>query len=172
MPSKQTYAATAKRIIPIKDYAPALEEQGIIFSYVKGAPFRPYLLGINSILKDPLSIKGTHKVGNGRVIVFLNSKAHVDTIIEQTGSYVNDKFITADRLKPTSFKLVFSNISPMCPNIVLEKYLREKLNLNLKSNTSILREDPHDDPFSHVVCSRRQVYIQDKPEDSFLFRAR
>ena len=78
------------------------------------------------------------------------------------------------RMKNKPTKLILSNVSPTISNSVLEKFLTNELKLNLPSKISLLRVNPQDELFGHIISYRRQVYINDLNPNhlpsSFLFQ--
>ncbi|XKL67527.1 hypothetical protein PGB90_003018 [Kerria lacca] len=102
------------------------------------------------------------------MIIYLSNRAIVDSLIELKRCQMGNAFIPIQRLKLISRKIIFSNVSPTIPNSTLELYLREKLQLKLEFNISLLRINPTDGLFSHVISCRRQVYVLNKLEDTKL----
>lgn len=158
-----------KKIQPLTNFDHPTEEQGLIFNHQDGAKIREYLVAIHKLVGGAANIVAASRVSGGRVIIFLASKDLVDIFQQNYGGFqFGNSFITTRKLKAPAIKLVLSNVSPTVPNTVLEKTLKETLKLKLVSPISILRVSPKDDLFSHVVCWRRQVYVQ-PTEENFTF---
>ncbi len=159
--TRPTFAEKAKKKIqPLITFNHPTEEQGIIFNHVEGVKIREYLLAIYQQVGGPKNIVAASRVSGGRVIIFLASKEIVEDFqIKYGGFKFQNDFIKTRKLKTPSAKLIISNVSPTVPNAAIEDLLKNTLKLKLASPISILRVNPQDDLFSHVVSWRRQVYV-------------
>lgn len=159
-------AQKARKITPITDFVHPTQEQGLIFNHFGDNKIRDYLVALTSLLHSPKDIIAASRVGNNKVIVFLASSSLVDSVIERhKGFTLNETFVKLNRLKPVATKLIFSNVSPMVSNAVLESHIVQKFGLKLASSVSLLRVSPSDELFSHVISFRRQVYVHDRLEN-------
>ena len=174
--SGPSYAKITKsKVTPLLDFNFPSAEQGIIFPYISDAKIYDYLVAVNSILNSPKQIIAASRISNLRVAIFLAKESLVDVIIEAPkGLIIDGKEIRGRRMKNKPTKLILSNVSPTISNSVLEKFLTNELKLNLASKISLLRVNPQDELFGHVISYRRQVYINDlNPThlpSSFLFQ--
>lgn len=158
--SRPTFAdKLQKKIQPLTNFDHPTEEQGLIFDHQEGAKIREYLLAIYQLVGGASNILAASRVSGGRVIIFLATKDLVDNFQQNYGGFnFCNTFIKTRKLKAPATKLIISNVSPTIPNTVLEKKLKD-FKLNLVSPISLLRVNPKDDLFPHVISSRRQVYI-------------
>lgn len=158
--SQTSYAAKTKtKIAPLTNFVHPNDNQGIVFNTIQDYKLRDYLLAIKDLVGGPLSIIAASKVSKNRVIIFLKSEDLVNTFMTQHGGFsIHSNFIACRRLKSPTKRLVFSNVSPTIPNEILEQYIVNDLKIKLLSGISILRVNPTDDLFGHIVAFRRQVY--------------
>ncbi len=157
---KPTFAEkTKKKIQPIHNFNHPTEEQGLIFKHVEGATIREYLLIIYKMVGGARNIVAASRVSGGKVILFLASKDLVDKFQEDHGGFTfGSTYITTRKLQAPAVKIILSNVSPIIPNSVIEEQLVNTFKLKLISPISILRINPNDDLFAHIICWRRQVY--------------
>ncbi len=156
---------TKQKIAPLTTFAHPKEDQGIIFDHIDGLKLRDYLLGIYKLLGGPQNIIAASRVSGGKVILFLSSSEIVDKFQEQhAGFTVNNTYIQTRRLKAPTIKVILSNVSPMIPNSAIEKVLQEQFNLKPVSPISMLRFNPVDDIFPHIVSWRRQFFLPSNTE--------
>lgn len=169
-PSKPTFAEKlANKIQPLTNFEHPTEEQGLIFNHLEGTKIREYLVAIYQLVGGAANIIAASRVSGGRVIIFLAKKELVDSFQQNYGGFqLCNTFIKTRKLKAPAVKLIISNVSPLIPNTAIEKALQENLNLKLVSPVSLLRVSPRDDLFPHVVCWRRQVYVN-SADDNFTF---
>lgn len=155
-----TFAEKAKRkIIPITSFNHPSEEQGVIFDHLDGLKIRDYLLAIYKLVGGAQNIVAASRVSGGKVIIFLSAQEIVEKFQnEHRGFHVGDKFFETRKLKAPSVKIILSNVSPVIPNTVIESTLNQ-LGLQPITPISILRFNPSDDIFSHVISWRRQFYL-------------
>lgn len=156
-----TFAEKAKgKIVPLTTFPYPKEDQGLIFDHIDGLKIREYLLGIYELVGGALNIIAASRVSGGKVILFLSSREIVDKFQSEHGGFtVGDKFIHTRKLKAPAIRVILSNVSPMIPNSVLEKAIHENLGLKPNAPISILRNNPTDDIFSHIISWRRQFYL-------------
>ncbi|XKL66686.1 hypothetical protein PGB90_010106 [Kerria lacca] len=149
-----------KKIVPISEITYPTDDQGLIFNHIGETKIRDYLLAIYQLVGGAQNILAASRISGGKVIIFLYSKELVDTFQAEKGGFqLGDTFVTTKKLKPPATKLILSNVSPTIPNQLLEDTLTNTLQIKLISPISILRANPNDDIFGHVLCWRRQVYI-------------
>ena len=161
-PTNNRSYAQATKITPLFDFKYPSAEQGIIFPYVPDSKIYDYLVAINSILNNPKQIVAASRISNLRIAIFVSEDDLVDTIIDSPhGLIIAGKEIRGRRMKNKPSKLILSNVSPTIPNSIVEKFLTTQLNLKLASKISILRVNPQDNLFGHVISYRRQVYVND-----------
>lgn len=154
------------KIEPLTSFTFPTSEQGIIFPYVADSKIRDYLVATAEILGDPKYIIAASRISKNRVSVFLNSSEMVDNFLSRpNGIKIRNEVIRGRHLKNKPKKLILSNVSPTIPNSTLERYLTEELKLKLTSKISLLRVNPADDIFGHVISYRRQVYVAEAVED-------
>lgn len=164
-PSTQhsTFAEKVRpKIRPLTTFSHPSEDQGFIFDSQKGTKVNDYLRAFYKLVGDgdPKNIKAAYRVSGEKIIVFLATKEQLENIQQAHGGFLfNNTFIKTRKLKSPAAKLIISNVSAIIPNELLEKTLRENFNLKLVSPIALLRGSPTDELFSHVVSSRRQVYI-------------
>ncbi len=156
-----TYASKTKsKISPLTNFLHPSDEQGLVFAHKNDYKVRDYLMALKDLVKGPKNIIAAARVSNNRIIVFLSTKELAEEfLIAHGGITLDSQFIKGRKLGNTR-KLIFSNVSPVIPNDILENHLKTELKLELASNLSILRVSPTDDLFSHVVSWRRQVYCK------------
>ena len=164
--SKPTFAEKTKsKIAPLTDFEYPDEKQAIIFKHIENVKILDYLKAFLSVIPDPKAIIAASRVSNNRVIIFLDSADRVQSLLNAHKSFqVGDKCIPIYRLRPPISKIVLSNVSPTIPNSVLQEYLTKYLQLECTSPISILRVNPSDELFAHVISWRRQVYVKHKPD--------
>lgn len=165
MSSSTTTYATHTKLSPVKSFKHPTAEQAIMFDHVEGSQIRDYMLAIYKLVGGAQNIIAASRVSGGRVIIYLASTEIVNGFQETHGGFpFGENFIRTRRLKSPAKKIILSNVSPEIPNSELEKVLTSKLNLSLASPINLLRAFPKDDLFSHIICWRRQVYIQTSEE--------
>lgn len=162
-----------KKITPMLDFEHPTEDQGIILNYIPELKLIDYLQAIKSIVKEAKHIIAASRVSNNKIIVFLANKNMVNDIVHtHEGITIGQHFIKARKLNSSSRKIILSNVSPIIPNTVIEQYLKNNLQLQLASHISLLRVQPQNEEFSHIISWRRQVYTntsnKTKLPDSFL----
>ena len=166
-PTTSTYASKTK-IQPITTFQFPTTEQGIIFPFVPDSKIRDYLEAVSKQVGNPKHILAASRISNNRVAVFLSSENLVDIFFQEQKAVIQiaDNSIQGRRMKNKPKKLILSNVSPTINNTTLENHLSNALKLNLASKISLLRVNPGDDVFGHVISYRRQVYAFDVAEDS------
>ena len=152
-----------KKIPPLTTFEHPKSEQGIIFPFILDSKIREYLEATAQIVGDPKHIIAASRISNNRVAIFLSNTSLVDTL-SQTTITISNQQIQGRLMKSKPKKLILSNVSPTIPNSTIEEYLRNQLNLKLTSKISLLRVNPKDDIFGHVISYRRQVYVHELNE--------
>lgn len=79
-------------------------------------------------------------------------------MLEHGGFNIESNFIKCRKLRSPTKKIIFSIVSPTIPNDILERYIVNELKIKLHSGISILRVNPVDQLFGHIITFRRQVY--------------
>jgi len=121
---------------------------------------KQYLVALKNIVKDAKNIIAASKISQDRILVFLKSKELVDTFMKQGATIeIENNHIKGRRLLNPAKKVVFSNVSATIPNSVLHTYISNQLNFKLASPITVLRAEPNDEEFAHIISCRRQVYI-------------
>lgn len=165
MSSSSTTYASRTKISPVKSFKHPTAEQAIIFNHIDGSQTKDYMLAIYNLVGGAQNIIAASRVSGGRVIIYLASTEIVNQFQTNYGGFQLGKdFIRTRRLKSPAKKIILSNVSPEIPNSEIEKVLISKLNLSLASPVTLLRAFPKDDMFSHIICWRRQVYVQTSNE--------
>lgn len=158
--SSPTFAEkTKQKITPLISFSHPSEEQGVIFEHIDGLKIRDYLLAIYKLVGGAKNIIAASRVSGGKVIIFLSSREIVEKFQSEHGGFkIGENYVVTRKLKAPSVKIILSNVSPIIPNAVIEASLTQ---LGLKPITpiSILRFNPSDDIFSHVISWRRQFYL-------------
>ncbi|KAM7249246.1 hypothetical protein ACFE04_019855 [Oxalis oulophora] len=148
-----------KKITPITSFQHPSEEQGIIFDHIDGLKIRDYLLAVYKLVGGAQNIVAASRVSGGKVIVFLSTKEIAEKFQNEHGAFkIGEKIVTTRKLRAPSVKVILSNVSPVIPNTVIESTLTQ-LGLQPITPISILRFNPSDDIFSHVISWRRQFYL-------------
>lgn len=158
--NQPTYATKAK-ITPLTEFNFPTSDQGIIFPYIADAKIRDYLIAMTDHVGDPKHIIAASRISNNRVTIFLSNTQLVDTFLSKSdGLMIMNQRIVGRPMKNKPKKIILSNVSPTISNVTLEKALTEELHLELASKISILRINPSDDIYGHVISNRRQVYVK------------
>lgn len=173
--NKMSYAdKLKKKILPLTDFAHPSEEQGIVFNGILDYKLRDYLVAIKDLVHGPTNIIAASKVSRNRVILHLKTKDLVDEFFENHGGFqIESNYIKCRKLTVPTQKIILSHVNPQIPNSIIEDYIQNILHLNLTSDISFLRVNPHDQLFGHIVSWRRQFYTnteinQEKFPGSFL----
>lgn len=66
---------------------------------------------------------------------------------------------------PYKQTIILSHVSSHIPSPINKDYIKNELNLNLTSNISILRVNPHNLLFDHIISRRRQFYTDTEIND-------
>jgi len=163
--SKPSFAdITKSKIVPHTEFNYPDKKQAIIFKHIENVKILDYLKAFLSVIIEPKAVVAASRVSNNRVIIFLDSVDRVQNLLLNHKSFqLGDKTIYIHRLRSPTSKIILSNVSPTIPNEVLQEYLTKNLQLECTSPISILRVNPSDDLFSHVISWRRQVYVKSQP---------
>ena len=163
---KPTFAEKTKsKITPLTEFQYPEEDQAIIFRHIENTKILDYLKAFLTVIKDPKAIIAASRVSNNRVVIFLDSADRVNNLLA-THKYflLGENNVTIHRLRSPTSKIILSNVSPAIPNSVLLDHLVHNFKLECTSPISILRVNPTDELFSHVISWRRQLYIKTKPD--------
>lgn len=155
-----SYADKARpKIPPLTDFQYPKDDQGIVFNAIRDYRLRDYLVAIKDPIGGPQNVIAISKVSGNRIVLFLKNAEIADAFIgEQGGFTMNEDFIECRKLKAPTKKIIFSNVSPTIPNEILQQYITNELSIKILSGISILRVNPVDQIFGHVISFRRQIY--------------
>lgn len=158
--TKPSYADKTKpKITPLTDFEHPKDDQGIVFHAIRDYKIRDYLVAIMNPVGGPKNIVAISKISKNRIVCFLKSAELVNSFInDHNGFKIEQDFIPCRKLKSPTKRIIFSNVSPTIPNDVLQEYIVNELKIKLLSGISILRVNPIDQLFGHVISFRRQIY--------------
>lgn len=139
------------------------QEQGILMNVVEDLTLTDYLQKIGSIV-GPLNILAASRISNGRLCMFLQSTGLVDVIVKNHSTVkIGENTIHVRRLINPSKRIIISNVPAIIPHSSLESLI-QSIGFVPQSKLTYLRASVSDDTFRHVVCFRRQIYVQPNEE--------
>ncbi|KAL3268884.1 hypothetical protein HHI36_007973 [Cryptolaemus montrouzieri] len=146
---KNTYASVIQlSSIPNK-------EQGIILERIKDINLDVYISPTRKCLVSSI-------ISNMWICIFLSNKKLVDEFLDQNTSVtINNARVIVRPYTSRDKKVTILNIPPYIPNCYIEELL-ESIDVHNVSAISTMKASIKDDPYSHVTCHRRQVYIRDE----------
>lgn len=134
------------------------KEQAIILNASEELQLTDYVVELANIV-NPKQITHAFRMSNNRICIYLDSTQLVDTVIQEYQSIkVKGIEIGLRRMVAPTKRLILSNVSPPIPHDVLENEVK-KLGYRLISPMSSLRAGVLGAQFSHILSSRRQIYV-------------
>ena len=134
-------------------------EQAVILDAVEGTPVREYTLAFGNMI-GPQNIHYVSRISNQRICFYLASKELAEKLTEEkTIVKVRDSLLMLRPLISKSKRIIILNVHPAIPNFVIENELK-KTNITPVSQITPLRAGMHDVGFTHIMCFRRQMYVQ------------
>lgn len=147
------------KIQPLLEFVNPKDDQGLVFNCVLDYKLRDYLEAIEDRVYGAKNIIAASKVSKNRIIIHLQSKKLIDEFFDKYGTFqIESNTIKCRRLTTPNKKVILSHVNPSIPNSILENFIQNDLKLNLTSNLSYLRLNPHDQKFGHIASWRRQFY--------------
>lgn len=134
------------------------KEQAIILNASEELQLTDYVVELARIV-TPKQITHAFKMSNNRICIYLDSIQLADAITQRYQSIkVKDIEIGLRRMVAPTKRLILSNVSPSIPHDVLENEVR-KLGYKQVSPMTSLRAGVLGAEFSHILSSRRQIYV-------------
>ena len=138
---------------------PPTKEQAIVLNAVDNLKLTDYVVAIADVVQ-PENITFASRMSNGRVCIYLSSKALVDEFVAKHSTVkINESEITVRRLMNPARRIIFSNVCPSVPNSILEN-LVQTVGLTAVSKISYLKASIEGKQFKHILSFRRQIYVQ------------
>lgn len=162
------------KVVSNSMYVYPKKDQAIVTDSVDKARIEDYLEAIVKKIK-PEFIVAASKITQNRFCCYLNNAQLVEKLtqegnneLEICGTKVTMRPYVA-RLK----RIIFSNLHPCIPNQVILDKLTE-FEVVPKSNMTFLRVGADNPAFAHIVCFRRQIYVEpeeiEKLPDDFIIK--
>lgn len=138
------------------------KEQAVIIDAIDDTPIKDYAYAFGKII-DSTQIRFLSRMSNNRICMFVSTKEIADELIDKHQCIVvNNKKIPIRPLISRNKRIIFSNVCPIIPHIVIENKLAE-LEIKLVSPVSFIKAGISEPGFNHILSFRRQAYIP--PED-------
>ncbi len=118
------------------------------------------VMGNNRSVPNNQLVDSGSRISQNRVLIFLKSENDTQKFITQHGSItIRNTIIKARHLSTPAKKIILSNVSATIPNSVLSEHLINNFQVKLTSPLTILRVDPKDEEFGHIISNCRQAYV-------------
>ncbi|KAJ3658880.1 hypothetical protein Zmor_010596 [Zophobas morio] len=139
------------------------KEQAIVLTAINDTKLIEYVLAIGNVVTAK-NVLFASRMSNDRICIYLSDKSCVDQIIsEHSTIVVNDNEVNVRRLINPAKRIIFSNVCPSIPHIVIENLVKQAGFVPV-SQMSFLRAGIKSDEYKHVFSFRRQIYVQ--PDDT------
>ena len=138
------------------------KEQAVILDAIEGIQVQEYVLQLAKIV-EPRNIRFVSRISHGRICFYLNSKQTADNLTENHKKInIGSHELEIRPLISKAKRIILSNVCPIIPHHVIIEEL-QKLNIRHTSQMTFIRAGYSDSSLAHILCFRRQIYIQ--PED-------
>lgn len=140
------------------------KEQAVILDAIEGIPVIEYTRAIAKKI-NPANIRYVSRVSNNRVCLFVNNKETANELIDVHKIVnINDNELTIRPLVSRAKRIILSNVWPFIPNNLILQEL-QKLHILPVSQISYIRAGNSDQALNHVLCFRRQMYLNPNDVD-------
>ena len=142
------------------------KEQAIVCNAIADLTLTDYVKAIGRIV-SPKNVIYAFKLSKERICIYLSATFWVDEVVSNHSSIsIKDKGICVRRLINPARRIILSNVCPSIPNRVLENQIKA-FGFTTLSQMTVMKAailDDEDKEYSHVLNSRRQIYVQ--PSDT------
>lgn len=138
------------------------EEQAIIMDSIDGLTVSDYVYAIADIIGAP-NIHYVSRISLSRICMYLCSKEKADSLTAEENNKINIKGTTLEirPLKTKTQRVIFSNVNPEIPNLVLIEKLRS-FDIAVNNTMTPIKAGVMGEGFSHIRSFRRQIHLQPK----------
>lgn len=139
-------------------------DQAIVLTTANEIWTEEYVYAVGDIIK-PSNVIGAHKMSFDRMCIYLKSKDLANKFVEENPVIkIQNHDIQVRHLVKPAKRLIVSNVAIIIPHSIIISKL-EELGFKMASPMKYLRAPLKNPEYAHVVCDRRQVYVEPTDEE-------